>query len=324
MEEAISKLRSIGIKEISLRTHIALNKIEGILEKDFARLDKTTAIGFVRILEREYGVDLGEWMVEFENYLSVNGKTDLNTIETHLVDVRITRGDMESEHRGRGMVYSLALLVLLAGGYYVYTNHFDEILKLLPTKEEKSIEPIISDANKSIQTARVLTGVSGEIPQIEVHTNEAISIPFSLDERQKLDVSNTLESNGSTLLAVNTELNSSTDNVSSAQSASQQVGVDANVTKEIFLRVKNKVWLGIVYLDNNKRAVETVVGQYQIDGSREQILRTGHGMLEVVVNGKVEQQYHSGSPMRFYYLPGEELKVISLEEFKAKNGGKEW
>ncbi len=67
--EDIEKLKKIGAKEISKHTHMALNKIQFILDSNFEELhDRTTTIGLIKILEREYNVDLQKWQEEYNEF----------------------------------------------------------------------------------------------------------------------------------------------------------------------------------------------------------------------------------------------------------------
>lgn len=62
LDAELAKLKAIGIKEISKTTKMSSSKIEDVLEKRFDKIDKVRAKGFVAILEREYGVDLHDWI----------------------------------------------------------------------------------------------------------------------------------------------------------------------------------------------------------------------------------------------------------------------
>ncbi|MDU5326503.1 MAG: hypothetical protein E6133_08060, partial [Campylobacter ureolyticus] len=55
---ALEKLESIGINEIAKTTHIEVDYIRWILQKDFDSLKDTNVKAYVKILEREYEVDL--------------------------------------------------------------------------------------------------------------------------------------------------------------------------------------------------------------------------------------------------------------------------
>jgi len=64
-EDAIKKLKEIGLKEISNKTFINKENLEHLLNKDFKKLHKTKALGFIQILEREFEVDLKELKNEY-------------------------------------------------------------------------------------------------------------------------------------------------------------------------------------------------------------------------------------------------------------------
>lgn len=66
LDEELGKLKAIGLKELSKTTKLASSKIEDVLEKRFDKIDNVRAKGFIAILEREYGVDLRDWILAKE------------------------------------------------------------------------------------------------------------------------------------------------------------------------------------------------------------------------------------------------------------------
>ena len=58
MSEHFDKLKSIGAQKIHENTHISRLHVEGILEEDFTKMTKIQLLGFISILEREYGLNL--------------------------------------------------------------------------------------------------------------------------------------------------------------------------------------------------------------------------------------------------------------------------
>lgn len=68
MMNALEKLQQIGAAEIFKQTHISVAETNAILQKDFAYFSRAKALGFTKILEREYGVDLSLWLEEFEEF----------------------------------------------------------------------------------------------------------------------------------------------------------------------------------------------------------------------------------------------------------------
>ena len=76
LDEELGKLKAIGLKELSKTTKLASSKIEDVLEKRFDKIDNVRAKGFIAILEREYGVDLRDWILSKEQLQ----KPDINSV----------------------------------------------------------------------------------------------------------------------------------------------------------------------------------------------------------------------------------------------------
>jgi len=62
-------LKNIGIKEVSNRTFIHEAELEKFLNSEFDGINKTKAMGFIQILEREYNIDLGDLKSRYILYL---------------------------------------------------------------------------------------------------------------------------------------------------------------------------------------------------------------------------------------------------------------
>lgn len=321
MEETIEKLREIGVKKIGEQTHIASNKITYILNRDFDRFDRTTAIGFIRILEREYKVDMSDWVKEFEEYLSAQGKLeDTPLLENNLVDVQVVRP--ERSGAGRFFTGLLLLAILGGGGYYLYQNHLSDMKRFF-TKEESqpSIERTLSSAHENLQSAKKLT--EGVAP-VEAENPPAIP-PLSPSEPT---VSSAPEISQSTEPAPQSAPSTPAATPTTGVVVADTGDVDAPTplplpAQGLVFDVEHKMWLGIIFLDKRERLTETITQRYIFDTTRPQLIVTGHGRLDVSVDGATKS-YNGGSPLRFRYTPQEGLKLLSFDEFKALNGGREW
>lgn len=65
-------LQRLGANTIHEHTHIARSKLELLLSKSYAELNRVQFMGFVSILEREYSIDLAELREEYDIYVQVN------------------------------------------------------------------------------------------------------------------------------------------------------------------------------------------------------------------------------------------------------------
>lgn len=65
-------LQSLGANVIHEQTHIARSKLELVLNKSFADLTRVQFMGFISILEREYGIDLSGIRHEYDEFMQMH------------------------------------------------------------------------------------------------------------------------------------------------------------------------------------------------------------------------------------------------------------
>jgi len=70
--KSFEDLQELGANSIHERTHISRAKLEQLLHKSFDGLNRVQFMGFVSILEREYGVDLESLRSEYDTYVGLN------------------------------------------------------------------------------------------------------------------------------------------------------------------------------------------------------------------------------------------------------------
>lgn len=75
LDEELAKLKAIGLNEICKTTKLASSKIEDVLEKRFDKIDRVRAKGFIAILEREYNVDLRDWITLWQESQQEDAKS---------------------------------------------------------------------------------------------------------------------------------------------------------------------------------------------------------------------------------------------------------
>ncbi len=71
MSNGFDKLKSIGAQKIHEQTHIARHNASAILQENFENMTKIQALGFISILEREYGMDLSTLKEKAEDFFKV-------------------------------------------------------------------------------------------------------------------------------------------------------------------------------------------------------------------------------------------------------------
>ena len=75
MNEGLEKLRSIGAQKIHEQTHIARRYVQALLHESFEGMQRVQLLGFISILEREYGVDLTSLRMSATEYFKIAEET---------------------------------------------------------------------------------------------------------------------------------------------------------------------------------------------------------------------------------------------------------
>ena len=288
--EELEKLQKIGAKEIAAHTHMAVVKVQKILEKDFGALkDKATTMGLIKILQREYKVNLQEWVKEYEQFFSESPQ-EATEEQKVAVDFKVMHENVSSGTSKKSIGLLVLLVILLVGiGAYVYF-YLD------------------------LQTAQSPQVVEEEVTIKDVQSAQ--------DDNATQDNNASLTSLTSTLdSSASTPLNTTDSNATSLESDSSNPQNQTPTKAEI--RPMSNVWVGIIYLDNKHRVSMMLNTPLEIDTSREQTILTGHGMLELDFNGE-KSSHRSAERMRFYVNKEGQVQIINQAEYSRYNGGLGW
>lgn len=167
LDQKLARLKEIGLREISKSTKLASSKIEDVLEKRFDKLDRVRARGFINILEREYEMDLSDWLKAQHEHTRKESITNVSQMlarqdeqndqqssnaqksqekayEERVLDIALKAkpiGHSQKESRILLYVISGSILFLIIG-YFAYKAFIDDRLKVqnlqLGTKQEVS------------------------------------------------------------------------------------------------------------------------------------------------------------------------------------------
>lgn len=249
--EELDKLRQIGAREIAKNTHMALGKIEDILNLNFENLkDRATTIGLIKILEREYNVQLQKWVEDYKGFWEneIHQEEEL----TKAINIKIVHEAVAPNNPIKAW-FIIALILLIIGiGIYIYSNFI--------FSQEVNIENALLD-NNGENTALVDSSIldesntQSEIAQSPLEANDE-DLPTSvfLDEEM-------------------------------------QVNEETPSFKKVEIKPLSSVWVGIIYLDTKQKTSLITDKSLEIDTTRPQTIITGHGMLEIDNNQEILQYH---------------------------------
>ena len=308
----LENLKEIGIKEISRKTHIEPTFLQYIFDKNFEKLSRLNIRGYAKILQREYGVDLSELLAEYDAFMQENTPDDSHKTRISPKIASYTPDDITNQRQGggSGFFFWVVILAIIGGGAYYfdaykYVQNFIAILNENNTSVSYSQSSIVNEVKKNIIDTNVT--ISQNTPKIDVN---ASNVKISAPVEQNVTVS-----------PANIDQNA----VKPSMAAQPTPKVEQNVTKplnEAIIMPKQKVWIGIINLENGQKVSSDTSKDVSINLDQRQLVVCGNGNIEVKIGDKVTK-YNPSRPTRFLVENGE-MKFISYDEFVELNKGKSW
>ena len=307
----LENLKEIGIKEISRKTHIEPTFLQYIFDKNFEKLSRLNIRGYAKILQREYGVDLSELLAEYDAFMQENTPDESNKTVVSPKIASYTPDDITNQRQGggSGFFFWIIILAIIGGGAY-YFDAYKSVQNFIATLNEDntsvsySQSSIVNEVKKNIIDTNVT--ITQNAPKIEANAS-SVKISAPVEQNLSANVSN-LEQN--------------TPKIEAAQPAPK---VEENLTKplnEAIIMPKQKVWIGIINLENGQKISSDTSKDVSINLDQRQLVVCGNGNIEVKIGDKVTK-YNPSRPARFLVENGE-MKFVSYDEFVELNKGKSW
>lgn len=148
----IEYLKNIGTQKIYEKTHISKRNLELLFAKEFDKLDKIQAVGFVRILQREYKIDLSNLHEEILSYY------DAEPIKTDSIHSEVYE---ENRSKNSFMIF-LFVVVAVVSLFYFYQDGEKSLETSKEKSEKNSSEFILNALEKDKQDFEKLQQESNE------------------------------------------------------------------------------------------------------------------------------------------------------------------
>lgn len=312
---ALEKLESIGINEIAKATHIEVDYIRWILQKDFDSLKETNVKAYVKILEREYGVDLQPWLDEF----NANNIEDFTLKRETKFNNPLKQEVAITEHKKLPkFLFWLVLLVIII--WVIFNFKLYEIDKFLNFKDSKTEvystnSTMIDETNLKLEKTGIeILNINSKIPEFSFKGADLSSeenLEEAVDENESL---NALEK----LTLLNEDENLSSENLTEKESLNENLVKD----QKQGINPTEKIWIGIIDLKTGSKTTKTTDKFFEFDLNKDQLILTGHGLFTLNTKEK-EEKFNDKNPHRFLIKKGD-VSAISYDEFLKLNKGKAW
>ena len=151
-----------SIEEINKRTKISPISLKYIKNIEFNKIPRVKFIGFIRIIENEFKVDLSDLIKEYEEVIK-HTKIDNNEIK------------FEKPKKNNNFLITLfAIILIIIGGYYLYktTNQNKTILLEQNYSILPEIETNLSKSNETKQNQTVAKEIEENLTENNTTTKE--------------------------------------------------------------------------------------------------------------------------------------------------------
>jgi len=156
MSEGLARLQGIGAQKIYEKTHIPIEQIQAILYESFEDFTKVQFMGFVSILEREYGEDLSE--------LKAVALSHFNKSEPEDKPAKVFVTPKRKKNFSFIYIFAIVLIIIIAFVYRLNSSNdvSDETVVDNKVIENitSSIKPIDTNVTDENSTQKVLNDVN--------------------------------------------------------------------------------------------------------------------------------------------------------------------
>jgi len=340
-KDGVDFLIKQGYKKLSAKTFISDVDLERFLNKDFKNINKTRALGFIQILEREYDVDLSELKQAYLEHENVNKPKVPDTlfVETPIKEEKVWQ---------KYIPYIAGLLVVGGLAFYIFKPNNDVVENQeLLTQQIEENKSIIDEAQKSLEKfeenkSRVAANNTVENSHInEKNSTVATSSSPANDDDLDLDkvVLEMMKERNISVEEKNVSLDKNLTAVVEDQKKDKikksikPVAVKNEVKKtkpkkqegikgKLYIEPTRKAWVGVIYLDNFTKKDFLIRSKLPLDASRDQLIVIGHKYFKIY-NKDYSVKFTGRGPVRFIYKDGE-LMEINKKEFVRTSAGVAW
>ncbi|QCD43925.1 helix-turn-helix domain-containing protein [Campylobacter mucosalis] len=319
-------LKEVGLKEVARKTHIEPEFLHYIINKDFDKLLRLNVKGYIKIIEREYGIDFESWFLEFNEYKKQNFVDDGKKPKVNpKIPAYTANGEPAKKVSGGvlGWVLWLFIMAMFFGLAYYFDAH----------KYIEQLPKIFDDENASASysTTSVVQEVKKNMNVVEQNTTSVI---IKKDENTSIQISITpksLEQNSSdtnsTLPLLNTpeplaKDKNLTSEANSTQTHQADLGKFLLKAPSVTFAPRASVWAGFIDLNSGKKSSKTSSESYDIDTTGRWLVVFGNGNIEL--RSKTQTlKFDPNRAVRFLVQNGE-VRSLSYDEFVGLNKGKSW
>ena len=316
------KLQDLNLKEVSIKTQIEVKFIEALVEKDFETLRRFNVKGFIKILNREYELDFGDFLEEYENYLNENNIQVLVKSKNNTITPKLDSYYPQKKFSFLPIIIIVVFIAIIAAGVY----YLDSIKDFFNNEENNasvnSVTNMVNEAEFNLKNLKNDVLIVENEENTSPNTDEE-----NIDEKNADETSadanttqNDTENNTTSEMKIDEE-NQNLENITQNTEIAEENLSSAQ--KQVEFKANMKIWVGLIDLDTYRKTTSVEEGDFNISLDKDRLILTGAAALNVINEEGQEENFPAGTSKRFLIKDGK-IKSITLAEFMKLNKGKEW
>jgi len=327
-------IQEYGARSVSLKTNIPVDALERIQRDDYNSFTKMQLLGFAKIFEREYEIDLIEYKNDIREYFVKNGEVENSILVNQVAP--------SSESFFLKFLSYLFMLGVLYGAWYIYQNFYKKSMETnvvkvengyfdieknkstLDTKKESiysiqaleksHIEKIEKDKKKTILELNTTTSIATSNHSISFETNHSFDIANS--ETMIKEELNTTEPSTINL----TEDNIVEENLSVAET--NTTVIDPIIRTSIDIVPSQKSWFRMSNMKTHRyRTYRTQTNPHRVELSQSSWLMVSKKGVFTFIDNNVSKEYNSNQKILYFKLDKESgVTQLDQQEYKKLGG----
>lgn len=308
------------LKEVSKRTLIGVEYLIKLKNDDFEGIAKTKGLGFIKIIEREYSVDLSQKREKFLDYIKEIEKDKKQ-------EYFIVPPKKSSNRLMKGIAIILLGLIAVGILYIIYIN------------------ANIFDTNNSAYKSNQVVNETKQIAGIDINDSNIRDENISTDDTLQnesttntnvMEANDSIEENDTAAIESNTTVKKEKGLMATKKSITVMPSMEQNLSQKetnatknteetkhfIVIVPKNRIWVGVVNLKDYKKKSFIKDTNITIDTTSGALIATGHGQFKLI-DGNKTYDFSGKNPIRFY-VKDNNISQINRKEFIKMNRGKYW
>jgi hypothetical protein len=319
----IKELKKMDLKKVSTVTHIALKTLNNMIDSKFDSLSPAKTVGFLRILENEYGLNFDEWHSSYIKYLEVARDEE---IKKELLS--------DFEQTSKVPYFLAAIIACIVLVYFIYPqiqlNSENDLL------DKKNLEKINKNLEKNVK-------IKIDKP-IDINTSDDLKEPIqnNLIQEEKSE-EKLLEEESKEIEPIQIVEKTIIEEPIIKKTIIKEIkkefikNDDKNITKSkidfkylkeialeenssIKITTGNKLWIGLSR--NGIKSDFTLTKVKRLYLKENTIFFTGHGFF--TLHYLDQQQLYRGRNKKYFYVTNNILYEIDRATFKELDKEKIW